>query len=131
MTRHDGQTLQVTVLAPVPLMTANQRGNWAVKARATRAWRTAARVAGERVKADRFREGDHVHITATIHRSHNRGRYDALNYAPTVKAIVDGIVDAGLIADDSNRYVTGPDLRPGEPREVAQVVLVLTPVDAP
>lgn len=42
---------------------------------------------------------------------------------PTAKAIVDGLVDAGVIPDDSNEWVTGPDMRAGEKRPEPCVVV--------
>jgi len=31
--------------------------------------------------------------------------FDCINYAPTCKAIEDGLVDAGILKNDSNKYV--------------------------
>lgn len=43
----------------------------------------------------------------------DRRQRDAHNLMPTLKAAIDGIVkDAGLLPDDNDRYLTGPDLRP-------------------
>jgi hypothetical protein len=53
-----------------------------------------------------------VHITAHIWKP-RRGRYDPNNLWPTVKAVVDGFVDAGLLADDDHTHVIGPDMRHG------------------
>jgi len=33
------------------------------------------------------------------------------NYFPTFKACIDGFVDAGVLADDSDAHVIGPDPR--------------------
>lgn len=41
------------------------------------------------------------------------GRYDPGNYYPTAKAILDGIVDAGALPDDSHEYLDGPHLHHG------------------
>lgn len=41
-----------------------------------------------------------------------RVRRDAHNVIPTLKALIDGMVDAGLLPDDDDRHLTGPDLRP-------------------
>lgn len=38
-------------------------------------------------------------------------RRDAHNLMPTFKALIDGAVDAGVLPDDSDDYLTGPDLR--------------------
>ena len=38
-------------------------------------------------------------------------RRDLHNYMPTLKALVDGLVDAGLLPDDASRHLQGPDMR--------------------
>ena len=38
-------------------------------------------------------------------------RRDLHNYMPTLKALVDGLVDAGLLPDDDVRHLQGPDMR--------------------
>lgn len=43
----------------------------------------------------------------------DRRQRDAHNLMPTLKAAIDGIVgDAGLLPNDSDEYLTGPDPRP-------------------
>jgi hypothetical protein len=69
-----------------------------------------------------------VHIVATVHKTRG-GRWDAGNLYPTAKAVVDGLVDAGVIFDDSNEYVVGPDLRAGEKRAAACVVLSVNVIE--
>lgn len=63
-----------------------------------------------------------VTVTATIHKS-RRGRWDAHNLYPTLKACIDGLVAAGLIPDDSNEYVVAVTIRAGEIRKPAALVL--------
>lgn len=40
-----------------------------------------------------------------------RHRADPCNMHPTVKPVVDGIVDSGFLEDDDHRHVVGPDYR--------------------
>ncbi|WP_128683426.1 hypothetical protein [Actinomyces qiguomingii] len=40
----------------------------------------------------------------------DRRRRDTHNLMPTVKPIVDGLVDAGLLPDDDTRHLVGPHL---------------------
>ena len=71
-----------------------------------------------------------VAIVATVARP-TRRRADAPNPAPTIKALVDGLVDSGLLADDADRYVReltiraadepAPSLRPGFVRIVLEL----------
>lgn len=100
----------ITIPAVVPFLNLNQRMHWAPKAKLTKVWRTQtdlrATIAGLPKGLDR------VHITAHIIKSTNR-QYDVHNLMPTLKACVDGLVDYGLISDDTNEHLTGPDLRQG------------------
>jgi hypothetical protein len=84
-----------------------------MRAKITRAWRYAAKQS----LRDSYPTGirfNRLHVTSTfIKPFHNR--YDAANLYPTSKACVDGFVDGGLLPDDDNRYLVGPDPRAGEP----------------
>ena len=55
-----------------------------------------------------------VHVTATV-QGRTQGRMDPANVYPTVKALIDGIVDASVLADDDDRHLEGPDMRRGTP----------------
>ena len=111
--------LTLTIDAPCEWINSNQRLHRMEMARRTREWRFAAYNAG--LPIDGMFE-DHVRIVATVHKTRG-GKWDAGNLYPTAKAVVDGLVDAGLFVDDSNRYVTGPDMRPGEKRDKSSVVV--------
>lgn len=92
---HTGRA--VTVAIPtMPYLNSNQRLHWRTKARKTKAIREAAAWA---TKALREQPMERVEITAVIHPKTNR-RFDPHNLQPSVKAAIDGIVDAQLIADD-------------------------------
>lgn len=41
-----------------------------------------------------------------------RRRRDAPNIWPTLKPLIDGIVDSGFLVDDDDEHLIGPDLRP-------------------
>lgn len=43
----------------------------------------------------------------------DRRERDPANWYPTMKAVVDGLVDAAVLLDDSAKYVIGPDMRLG------------------
>lgn len=108
----------VEIPAPCDWINSNHRTHRMVEARRVSAWRAASKAAAD----DRYHFTGPVHITATVHKT-RAGRWDAGNLYPTAKAIVDGLVDAGLLVDDSNEYVVGPDMRAGEKRETASVVI--------
>lgn len=55
-------------------------------------------------------------------------RREVANLQPTSKAIVDGLVDAGLLPDDQDEHCVGPDNRrlwPNGPHEVLVRVYAL------
>ena len=108
--------------APCEWINQNDRLHWAVKARLTREWRNAAAWAAKDARLPRFTR--QVRITASVHKLHGR-QYDAANWSVTAKAAVDGLRDAGVLVDDSNKYVVGPDMRAGE-RATGRAYLVLT-----
>jgi len=88
-------------------MTANQRTHWAVKAKRTKALRSMA--AGEGFSLEPF--GSRLaRATAYIGYPRN-GRADPANAAPTVKALIDGLVDARVLDDDDHTHLLGPDYR--------------------
>ncbi|WP_426727132.1 hypothetical protein ACEN2A_01780 [Corynebacterium auriscanis] len=80
----------------------NDRQHWAPKARITKQLRREAYI---RCKAARIRP--QPHITVTLHyQPRDRRKRDADNLSPTYKALCDGIVDAGLVNDDTPQYMT-------------------------
>lgn len=94
----------------VEFINLNQRMHWAQKAKLTKAWRTMADL---QATVDGLPKGlDRVHIVAHITKPTAR-QYDVHNLMPTLKACVDGLVDYGLIPDDTNAHLIGPDLRQG------------------
>ncbi len=86
------------------LLTSNQRMPWRPRARLTRdlrriTWAIATNTIGP-VGLDRVR------IVATVHPGPRTSRFDPHNWQPTVKAAIDGLVDAGVLADDDATRVT-------------------------
>jgi crossover junction endodeoxyribonuclease RusA len=93
-------------------LNANHRVHYQTKSAIVRAWRHAAKTAAQRAfHGYRF---ERIRLVAEFSKTRG-GRYDAANLSPVAKAICDGLVDAGLVEDDSNEYVVGPDCRPGPP----------------
>lgn len=116
--------IEIHIPAPCGWLNLNQRTHWALKAKLTKEWRNAAHVAARAAHAPQGLP--HVHITAHIHKTTSR-EYDAHNLIPTIKACIDGLVDYGLTEDDTNRYVTGPDMRHGEKRKQLGITLTIEP----
>lgn len=91
-------------------LNANQRLFWRVKSGRIKEWRTETAQRAIDMHVPRMAS---AHIVAELRFSTN-ARRDPANWAPTAKACVDGLVDAGVFEDDSYRHVVGPDMRIGE-----------------
>ena len=106
--------MQVTIDIPRAMaLTSNQpHSNYGAVARKKAALRSLAAV---RCGQGRAVFLDRVRCVVNITWPDNRRR-DAHNLMPTLKACVDGFVDAGLLEDDDDRHLIGPDLRVSELR---------------
>lgn len=124
-------TLTFTIPADLWL-SANQRLHWAPKAKRTKALRSI----GWGIALNGGEQIDHLgptHVAAFIGYPRN-GKADPANAAPTIKALIDGMVDAGVWPDDDSTHVIGPtylrDPKSSTPGAYT-VRLVLTPQDIP
>ena len=111
----------LTVQSELPFLNLNQRMHWAKKAQLTKHWRRLAMV--NAMAADLPRNLNRVHIIAHVTKPTNR-QYDVHNLLPTLKAAIDGLVDYGLIPDDTNQHLVGPDLRQGDKGPAAVVITI-------
>lgn len=105
-----GRTFTLTIIAPAPWLNANSRMDLRRQTPDRRAWRDAGHLYAKQAKLPTLGK---AHITADLCFTFARRR-DPHNYYPTVKAVVDGLVDYGLLPDDSSDYLVGPDLRLGQ-----------------
>jgi crossover junction endodeoxyribonuclease RusA len=94
----------ITIEFPQPdkYLNANDRLFWAVRAARVRAWRSAAHGCATRCHVHP-RPRSIVGISLPV-RSLNIRR-DGANWHPTLKACIDGLVDAGLWPDDCGKWV--------------------------
>ncbi len=113
-----GPLTVITFPAPERLLNLNDRLHWTVQRRRARAWRDAAHWAAvAALGIERRRPACVVAISLPVK---DRRKRDPHNLFPTVKPIVDGLVDAGIWPDDTPEWVTTV-----EPAlEVADVVTV-------
>lgn len=89
---------------PAPALTMNSRHHWAPKARWTAMWRKAAWAAAVAGRTTWERDGQFV-VTVYIPVKDKRRR-DPHNWAPTMKACLDGLTDARwLWPDDDESHV--------------------------
>lgn len=86
-----------------PPLSANQRfGHWAQRAKIVKAVRQEGMV---RARAARLHPQRHITVRL-YYQPRDRRRRDPSNLMPTQKAILDGLVDAGVVPDDCPPYVT-------------------------
>lgn len=81
-------------------LSLNDRMVWQMKQRLTKPWRDAAHTLA---RAQRIPACSRVKIELFYTPRDSRAR-DPLNLVATLKPIEDGIVDAGVIPDDSSRF---------------------------
>lgn len=122
----------VEVMEPAERMTLNKRRPRSTRFKLTRAWRHAAHVAACQQlgpgPAARAREACFVRVTFPV-RDPGKRR-DPHNWAPTEKALVDGLVDAGVWPDDDERHVLVLPCRfykPSSSLALAPVLIHLSP----
>lgn len=106
-----------------PPLSANQRLHWAKQARIVRDVREASAAVAAAAGLPRGLERVEVWLEVT---PRDRRRRDPSNYMPTQKAMIDGLVDYGLVPDDCPPYVFErvPVLLPPDSRR-PRVVLVV------
>lgn len=100
----------VVLLPVLDLLNANKVLHYRVKAKRVKAIRQAAAEAAREVGVPAL---ERAHIIAQYLPA-DRRRRDPANWAPSAKAAVDGLVDAGVLPDDDHLHLTGPDMRLGE-----------------
>ena len=106
-------TTTLVRLDPSEVLNANQRPHWARKARLTSNLRDWGAFAWDRAGRPQM---DRAHVTVTLGYPDRRKR-DAHNLMPTIKGLIDGLVNPGtrgILPDDSDAHLTGPDLRIGD-----------------
>lgn len=88
---------------PGDWLTLNQRHGWHQRHRLTKAWRVAgwAAAAEQLGRTPTARRRGLTFVRVSFPTSQPTRRRDPHNWAPTVKAIIDGFVDAGVWPDDT------------------------------
>lgn len=99
----DAFTLEIPKIAD--WLNANQKPHWAKQNKLTRAWRHGAHIYARQQKAPKGL--NRARVDVYVWKS-SRRRYDPHNLMPTMKPIIDGLVDYGLLPDDSHEYLEGP-----------------------
>ena len=107
---------------PATAITLNQRHHWATHARLVKEWRTAGMLYARKARIGP-QPPSRIAVTLPVT---GRRRRDPHNWTPTVKAIVDGLVDAGVWPDDNSAWIvtSEPVLDPA----ATEVVVEITPL---
>jgi Holliday junction resolvase RusA-like endonuclease len=101
-------TFRIEPPAGTPLLNANGREHWSKRANLVSTIRMTARNLSSHIP-----RLEKVKIRAIYYAPNNRRR-DMSNLFPSVKSAVDGLVDSGVLKDDSDRYVVSLEMLRGE-----------------
>ena len=96
-------TLEIPKLAD--WLNLNQQLHWAPRNKRAQAWRHGAHIYARKHQLPKGLV--RVKIDIYVWKS-TRRRYDPHNLMPTMKHVIDGLVDYGLIPDDNTRHLDGP-----------------------
>ncbi len=121
----DPRILRIELPPGLPLLNANDRIHYKERAKRTEKLRSEACKAA---KAQPFLPFGRVRIRCIFRACDNRRR-DVANLYISYKACIDGLVDAGVLKDDSDRYVAEVCLVRGENRTDKKPQLVLQVIE--
>lgn len=100
-------TTTISVPAASKRLSLNDREHWRARAAVTAQWRANAGAAALAIPIERRKHGPS--IVQCDFAVADRRRRDGHNLMPTVKAIIDGLVDAGVFDDDDTTRVAVAD----------------------
>lgn len=118
---------RIVLPAGLTLINANVGMHHRRKAPLVKEIRDAALVMTRHAKVPRM---ERAHAFYIVHPDTVGRRRDPGNWAPSAKAAIDGMVDAGALDDDNSSRLLGPDPRLGAPVKGSQLVLVITDLSA-
>jgi crossover junction endodeoxyribonuclease RusA len=116
--------LTFTLPLPPQRLSPNVRSHWAPKGKAVSEYRAAARTAGWRVPASQRPAWERATASVVFYAKDARRR-DADNILASLKAAFDGLVDAGILADDAG--LTHAPLRIALDRLNPRVEITISP----
>ena len=129
-TQHGGivrpASWRITLPPKINLINANQNLHFRRKADLVKVIRNAAWAMARHSNIPALQR---AHIFFVVHPDTSIQRRDPGNWAPSAKAAVDGLVDAGVLPDDDSTRLIGPDPRIGDPVKGSQLVLWITDLD--
>lgn len=93
-------------------LNSNDRRNRYEQANLVKVWRHQAHLSA---REHRLPKGiDRVRVDVVVHYPNTSRKRDAHNVAPTIKACLDGIKDAGFVQDDNDKHIALVTIRAGE-----------------
>jgi crossover junction endodeoxyribonuclease RusA len=119
------RTWTLEMPAGMKLLNANQRPHWAAKGRIVAALRLAAFACAKNAHIPPLKQ---VRIVVEYQPPRKIRKRDGGNWAPTGKALIDGIRDAKIIPDDDSGHVVEEAYRIGEPYPLGRMVVHITEV---
>lgn len=85
------------------ILTSNQRLHHHAKADRVRVLRRQAWALARAARLEPIKEPCQLYVRIA---NATRNRLDPANFWPTIKPVLDGLVDAGLLADDDSKHLT-------------------------
>ena len=120
-------SLTLTVEGERKWMNLNDRTHYRPKAIMTQRWRVAAHNAATAANIPTLPRAT---ITGYIYKN-RAGRYDPHNLFPTLKAVIDGIVDAGVLEDDDHTHLRAAIEHGGIDRTAPPHIVITIREDTP
>lgn len=105
-----------------PMLNANDHDHWRVQAPIKKEWRRRGRGYGNALRL-RDLHLQHARIDYYVNKP-TAGRSDAGNFYPTAKHIIDGLIDAGLLPDDNDKYLDGPFPHQGNKAPYSMTIVI-------
>ncbi|MFI9845130.1 hypothetical protein ACIHFD_49485 [Nonomuraea sp. NPDC051941] len=117
------RTYVLQMPAGMALRNENDRGHWGTLSRKTKALR---RTAYWQTKAAKIPAMQKASVVGVYEPPTPHPRRDPANWYPSFKAVVDGMIDAGMLPDDNSERLEGPDMRIGDVHPKGRLVLYVT-----
>jgi len=104
-TRFDGFTAELFIPGRPPLLNAERAGHWTKQSASTKAYRQIGQYAGAQLMRQGWEPVAGSQVTSWPSYPNRRSWPDIAAWFPAVKAVVDGLVDAGAWEDDTVKNV--------------------------
>lgn len=119
------RTWRIELPASQELLTSNTLGNWGKRHRIGTPIKNAVITLARKAKIPHL---DRISIVVEFQPPTGRSRVvlEAHNLGPSAKPAIDGLTQAGVITDDSDKYVAEVTFRSGPKHPGGRIVLIIT-----